>query len=176
MTFCSYTVFPKLQGYANSFSLRHDSSNELLSDIIHVIFIELSKLSEIVEKSVSDMSELEKWAVFFQYANIPTHREKVNKIIESKEALQMAGNLLMSVSKDEKERAIFRSRRMYQSDMESNLATAEDRGEKRGEIKGEQRKAIAIARNLLKRNRSIEEIIEDTGLAREEVESLRDVN
>ena len=40
----------------------------------------------------------------------------------------MAGNLLMSVSKDEKERAIFRSRRMYQSDLESNLATAEAKG------------------------------------------------
>jgi predicted transposase YdaD len=76
----------------------------------------------------------------------------------------MAGSLLMSVSKDERERAINRSRRMYQTDMQSNLATAEDRGEKR--------KAFAIASNMLKRNRPIDEIIEDTGLTREEVESL----
>ena len=41
---------------------------------------------------------------------------------------QMAGELLMSVSKDEKERAIFRIRRMYQSDLESSMATAEERG------------------------------------------------
>ena len=34
----------------------------------------------------------------------------------------------MSVSKDERERAVYRSRRMYQTDMQSNLATAEDRG------------------------------------------------
>ena len=45
----------------------------------------------------------------------------------------MAGNLLMSVSQDERERAIFRSRRMYQSDQESNIATAEYRGEQIGE-------------------------------------------
>ena len=76
----------------------------------------------------------------------------------------MAGNLLMSVSKDERERAIFRSRRKYQSDLESNIATAE--------IRGEQRKALAIAYNMLKRNRPIDEIIEDTGLTREEVENL----
>jgi len=32
---------------------------------------------------------------------------------------------------------------------------------------------LAIARNMIKRNRPIDEIIEDTGLTREEVESLR---
>jgi hypothetical protein len=32
----------------------------------------------------------------------------------------MAGDLLMSISQDEKERAVFRRRRMYQTDMASN--------------------------------------------------------
>lgn len=44
----------------------------------------------------------------------------------------MAGNLLMSISQDERERAIFRSRRKFQTDLQSDLATAEDRGERRG--------------------------------------------
>jgi len=57
---------------------------------------------------------------------------------------------------------------MYQSDLDSNIATAEDRGEQRGEL----RRAFAIAGNMLKRNRPIDEIIEDTGLTREEVENL----
>ena len=156
--------------------MRHDTTNDLLSDAIHVIYVELSKLNEIIKKSVDDMTDLEKWAVFFRYADIPEYREAVNRIIASKEALQMAGNLLMSVSKDELERAVFRSRRMYQSDLDSNIATAERRGEIRGEIRGniegEQRKALAIAVNMLKRNRAIDEIIEDTGLTREEVEKL----
>ena len=90
----------------------------------------------------------------------------------------MAGDLLMSVSKDEHERAVFRSRRMYQSDLESNIATAEyrgeKRGEKRGEIRGERRTKLTIAANMLKRNRPIDEIIEYTELTREEVENLRD--
>ena len=84
----------------------------------------------------------------------------------------MAGSLLMSVSKYERERAVYRSRRMFQTDMQSNIATAEDRGEQRGLQIGEQRKAFAIAMNMLKRNRPIDEIIEDTGLTREEVENL----
>ena len=44
------------------------------------------------------MTDLKKNAAFFRYAHVPEYRETVNKIIESKEVLQMAGNLLMSVS------------------------------------------------------------------------------
>ena len=76
----------------------------------------------------------------------------------------------MSVSKDEQERAIFRSRRMYQSDRESDIATAEDRGELRGEL----RRAFTIARNLLGMNMPLDQIVTATGLTRDEVESLSD--
>ena len=34
----------------------------------------------------------------------------------------MTGNSLMSISQDERERAVFRSRRMYQTDLWSDLA------------------------------------------------------
>ena len=44
----------------------------------------------------------------------------------------MAAELLMSISKDEHERAKFRSRRKFETDLASNLATAEDRGVQRG--------------------------------------------
>ena len=164
VTFCSYTVFPNRKGYVNSFSMRHDEDNELLTDAIRVIYVELSKLDDILKKTVSDMTDLEKWAVFFQYADIPTHRKTVNKIIETKEALQMAGNLLMSVSQDEKERAVFRSRRIFQTDLQSNMATAEDRGSRE--------RALSIARNLLGMNMPLDQIVTATGLTREEVENL----
>jgi len=40
----------------------------------------------------------------------------------------------------------------------------------------EKAKALAIVRNMLKRNRPISEIMEDTGLTRTEIEALRDAN
>jgi predicted transposase/invertase (TIGR01784 family) len=169
VTFCSYTVFPDRTEYVNSFSMRHDYDNELLSDAIQAIYVELSMLDEILKKSVSDMTDMEKWAIFIRYASVPTYRETVNKIIESKEVLQMAGELLLSISQDERERAVFRSRRMYQTDLQSNLATAEDRGILKGRAVGR----VEVAKNMLKRNRPIDEIVEDTGLTREEVEKLR---
>ena len=46
----------------------------------------------------------------------------------------MAGNLLMNISQDERERAIFRSRRKWQTDQDSNIATAEDRGSHKGKL------------------------------------------
>ena len=149
VTFCSYTVFPNRSDYVNSFSLRHDEDNELLSDAIQVVYVELSKLQEIMKKSVDDMTDLEKWAVFFQFASEPNHRETVNKVIASKEVLQMAGNRLMNISQDERERAVFRSRRMFQTDMQSDLATAEDRGERRGRAEGRAEGVLSAIQSLM---------------------------
>ena len=80
------------------------------------------------------MTALDKWSVFFQYAPDLEHREIVNKVIESEEVLQVAGNLLMSISKNERERAIYRSRRKFQTDRQSDLATAEDNGKQIGRV------------------------------------------
>ena len=168
VTFCSYTVFPKREEYVNSFSLRHDVDNELLSDAIRVVYIELSKLQKIMKKSVKDMSDLDKWALFLQYAGNPKYRENLNEVIDSKEELQMAGNLLMSISQDENERAVFRSRRMYESDLISNLATAEDVGRKEGRKEGMR----DVARNLLSMGLSISQITLITGLTEKEINSL----
>jgi predicted transposase/invertase (TIGR01784 family) len=147
VTFCSYTVFPGMPDYLNSFSMRHNITGALFSDAIHVIYVELSKLGETLKKPVVDMTDLEKWSVFFRYANVERYRKLVNNVIESKEALLMASELLMTVSKDEREQAIFRSQRKFQSDMDSNLATAEKKGELKGIAIGEARgeaRGIAI--------------------------------
>jgi len=88
--------------------------------------------------------------------NCTSNHKEVNSI--------MAGNLLMSMSKDERERAVFRSRRMYQTDLQSDLATAEDRGEKRGKIE--------VARNLLGMKLPLDQIIKATGLTHEEIKRL----
>ena len=88
----------------------------------------------------------------------------------------MAGDLLMSISQDERERAVFRSRRMYQTDMQSNWATARDQGRKEGRAEGEQKRNIEIIRNLTRMGFSLEQISEATGLSPEEVKRFRAEN
>jgi predicted transposase/invertase (TIGR01784 family) len=122
--FCGYTVFPRREGFIHPFSMRHDSDNELLHDGIRALFIELSKLDEVLKKPVDEMTDMERFSVFLRYAENPNYREIVNRVIESKEGLAVAGELLMSISKDERERAIFRNRRIALADRESNMATA----------------------------------------------------
>ena len=168
ITFCGYTVFPNRIDFINPYSMRHDVDNDLFSDAIKVIYLELSKLNELLKKPVEQMTDLEMWAVFLRYAENPDHRDIVNRIIASKEALNVAGELLISISQDERERAIFRSRRMYQSDIESNMLTSRREGERA--------KAIAIAQNALQMNMPIDVVINLTGLNREEIEKLRDAD
>ena len=80
----------------------------------------------------------------------------------------MAGNLLMSISQDERERAVFRSRKMYQTDRESDLATVEDRGKKIGRLE----RNTEIAQNMLSEGLSFDTIMRCTGLTRHEIEKL----
>ena len=169
ITFCSYTVFPKKEGFCHSFSLRDDADNEQLTDAVCLIFVELSKLRKVLKKPVNEMTDLEKWAVFLRYADRPKYRGIVNEIIAAKGEIAVAANLLMSISKDERERAVFRSRRMYRTDYESDMATSWDNGK----LEGERNRSLQIAQRMLKRGRPVDEISEDTGLPVEEIETLR---
>ena len=65
----------------------------------------------------------------------PVHRTLINDIIKEKEEIGMAVTLLREISKDEKERARFRSRRMAETDRISDLLTSEEIGEKRSDAK-----------------------------------------
>ena len=85
----------------------------------------------------------------------------------------MAGSRLMSISQDERERAVFRSRRMYQTDLQSDLATAEDRGRNIGRQEGRLEGKFEIARNALQMGMAIDDIVKLTGLAHDEIERLK---
>jgi len=132
------------------------------------MFVELTKLNNVIKKPVEDMTDMEKFSVFLRYAENPNYREIVNRVIESKEGLAVAGEVLMSISKDERERAIFRNRRIALADLESNLITAESRGRAEG--------MISVARKAFKMKMSINEIIELTGLTYDELEKIRGID
>jgi len=104
---------------------------------------------------------LEMWSVFFRFAPDPEYRDFINKIIELKEEVAMATELLMEISQDEHERARNRSRRMAEHDRYSDMATSEERGELR--------KALEIARKMNARGVSVEDIAGDTGLTVDDI-------
>ena len=68
---------------------------------------------------------------------------------------------MLPVSQDERERAVFRSHRMFKTDKESDLATAEDGGKE------------IVARNALAEGASIEFVSKITGFDIETIKRLQ---
>jgi len=125
-----------------------------------IITLELSKLEEIVEKPIGLMTASERWAVFLEYLTRKEKRDKINEIVEYEEGIAMASQVLMSVSKDEIERARLESEYKYQMDMQSKLVTAKREGK------------LEIAQNALAKGYPIETIHDITGLDIETIKGL----
>jgi predicted transposase/invertase (TIGR01784 family) len=79
----------------------------------------------------------------------------------------MASEVLITISRDEEERAWLRSREKYILDTQSNLSWER----KEGHAEGRTEKALEIARNLKKMGLPVSQIAEITGLTAEEVMS-----
>ena len=98
------------------------------------------------------MSAPEHWAIFFKYLTDKSKRREINKIIEFEEGIAMASEVLINISKDEKERFRLMSEYKYELDTQSKLVAAKREGIQEGE-----QKII----NLLKSGKSPEEILKD---------------
>jgi len=82
--------------------------------------------------------------------------------------MRKAVGILKELSADERTRMLYEEREKARRDIASTMDGAER--------KGRYEERLIFALKLLKRNRPIEEIIEDTGLTHEEIESLKDAN
>jgi hypothetical protein len=125
-----------------------------------IITLELSKLERVVEKPIGAMTAPEQWAVFFRYLTDKSKREKINEIVEAEEGIAMASEVLMTISRDEVERARLMSEFKYQVDLRSHIVYAE------------QEKALGIARNLKVDGVPLEQIEKWTGLTEEQLRAL----
>jgi predicted transposase/invertase (TIGR01784 family) len=112
------------------------------------------------------------WSVFLGHASDLKHRGLINEIIEKKEALGMAGEVLAAISKDEHERAKFMSRRKAETDRVSDLLTAEERGRIEGEERGRTAMRRQIAHDMKSESIATEIIARVTKLPIPEIEKL----
>jgi len=124
--------------------------------------IEFTKLTEINTLELvklpleADNSELWYWTKFIKSDDM----EALDMLEARSPQLKKAVAVLKELSADERTRMIFEDREKARRDIASIVG---------GAVKTAK---TEFAQKLLKRNRSIEEIIEDTGLTREEIEAL----
>jgi predicted transposase/invertase (TIGR01784 family) len=99
-----------------------------------IITLELSKLEPIVAKPPEAMTAPEHWAVFFRYLSDKTKRQKINEIVQLEEGISMASTVLMTISRDEVERARLVSEYKYAVDTQSKVVHAKREGVKEGKL------------------------------------------
>jgi predicted transposase/invertase (TIGR01784 family) len=84
----------------------------------------------------------------------------------------MASEVLITISKDEKERFRLMSEEKYMLDTQSNLSYARQEGEARGMKKGRAEGTLEIARKMKAIGRPESEIAEITGLSPETIKQM----
>ena len=143
--------------YRSEFLPLEARRHELLSDKLAMLYFEIRKLP----KAIDVKNELELMLSLFR---VRTEEElKQLEGLEVPIVTQAIGAYREVVISPE-----FAELERLRADARHNEASALANAEKR--------KALTIAKRLLSRNRPIDEIIEDTGLTRAEVEKLREIN
>ena len=138
----------KNDNFHNCYRLKEKNTNEELTDVMELHFIEIPKLRKLENsEDISDM--LEAWITFIES---PTS-ELIDKLEMSSDEIKEAKEELLRLSGNDKERERYEKR--FESLLEQNslLANAERKGLEKGKKEGlkeggENRKAIEIAKML----------------------------
>ena len=152
--------------YHNAYILKEIETNEVLTNLQEIHFIELSKLNESDFKNVEELEcesgndNLLPWALFLKNPK----NEVVEMIEERLEELKEAAERLEMLSHDEETREIYESRQKAIHDQISNI-----KGAARKARKDEKRKT---AKNLLALGVDTEKIKKATGLSEKEIDNL----
>ena len=161
--------------FHNGYRLKEIETNEELTDIQEIHFIEIPKLKKLnSEEEVVDM--LEGWVEFLR----DPESEVVRKLEMSNSEIREAKDKLYKLSMDEKERELYFLREKSIKDEISALANAEEKGIqigieqgiKQGIQEGIQREKIETVLRLKSLGLNIEQIAKGTCTSESEVEKI----
>ena len=162
----------KNDNFHNCYRLKEKNTNEELTDVMELHFIEIPKLRKLENsEDISDM--LEAWITFIES---PTS-ELIDKLEMSSDEIKEAKEELVRLSGNDKERERYEKR--FESLLEQNslLANAErkglEKGKKEGLKEGAKQEKILIAKNAINNNLDDNTIKIITGLSLEEIKELR---
>lgn len=152
------------KNFHTAYRFKEISTNEELTDIQEIHFIEIPKL----EDNSDEKDMLVAWTEFLKNPE----SEKVINLESTIQEIKEAKVELVRMSSDETQREIYEMREKTLKDKVSALNQAERKGIEKGIEIGEIKKAVGIANNLLKLGMDIETISESTGLSIEEIKEI----
>ncbi|MDH2472701.1 Rpn family recombination-promoting nuclease/putative transposase [Clostridium perfringens] len=155
--------------YHNAYRLKEITSNEELTDLQEIHFIELPKFNEIGNKeyveNVEEMDALEKWLEFL----VEPESNTVRQLELSNEEIKLAKSELYRLSMDSKEREQYNMREKAIYDRISALENAEAKGKKEGKLESK----LEIVIESLSQGLEISLISKITGLSEEEILKIK---
>jgi predicted transposase/invertase (TIGR01784 family) len=172
----NFVMFPDKKEFKSDHVILDKHTNEHDLKDFSFTFLELAKFNKSKEQLATI---IDKWCYFFKYAE-ETSGSDLPEIIGNDSIIKRAYEALYTFYWSEEElaayEAIIKRDRDYNAIMDKiidkSITKSYNDGMAKGEAKGEIKKAINIAVNLLKKDISIEDISECTGLAITEIEEL----
>ncbi|EHR1329433.1 Rpn family recombination-promoting nuclease/putative transposase [Clostridium perfringens] len=155
--------------YHNAYRLKEITSNEELTDLQEIHFIELPKFNEIGNKeyveNVEKMDALEKWLEFL----VEPESNTVRQLELNNEEIKLAKSELYRLSMDSKEREQYNMREKAIYDRISALENAEAKGKKEGKLESK----LEVVKESLSQGLEISLISKITGLREEEILKIK---
>jgi predicted transposase/invertase (TIGR01784 family) len=131
----NFTLFEERKDFYDDYMYRN-AEGKVLSGNTKIVYIELTKLGDVEKKSVSEMTGIEKWALFLKYANHKGKQDLIQRIIKSEEGRRMGAEILETISKDREEFSRYYHYLKAEIDRESQLITAHRKGIAQGTAQG----------------------------------------
>ncbi|HAT4321850.1 TPA: Rpn family recombination-promoting nuclease/putative transposase [Clostridium perfringens] len=159
--------------YHNAYRLKEITSNEELTDLQEIHFIELPKFNEIGNKkyveNVEKMDALEKWLEFL----VEPESNTVRQLELSNEEIKLAKSELYRLSMDSKEREQYNMREKAIYDRISALENAEIKGKIEGKVEGKIERELELVKESLNQGLEISLISKITRLSEEEILKIK---
>ena len=151
--------------FHSAFRLKDIETNDELTDIQEIHFIEVPKLKD--NSDEKDM--LVAWTEFLK----DPESEKVRTLEMSIEEIRKARQELVKISSDDRQRELYNMRRKAMLDESDALYNAEQKGKLVGLKEGEQKGKIEMIKGLLLSNVDIEIIKTTSGLTIDEINNIK---
>ena len=146
-----------------------DGKGNGLADRLNVIFIDLLTIKRLVGTPVESLTPLQKWGLFFSYADDESKTEYVRQIAKSEEGIMEADRIAQRMSEEDANWFRQNSIDIARRDRNAELSAYREKGL----AEGARRKAVENARNALAMNLTAEQAAQITGLPLDQVLELQ---
>ena len=135
VSFAGENFLGDTESYHTEFSIRDETGRSELSDRMRFHVIEIDKVDK--SKTVSEMTALERVALYFRYANDPGSEDLISQLIDSgEEAIILAENMFRELTADEIAYEKMLARQKFLWRYGSGLSAAREQGLEEGRKEG----------------------------------------